>query len=457
MLDKFEKWIIRIKSKLGPKKIGIIFFALVCIIVFFMMTLLKKFKIEKQEVQDGYNKAMYDFVANINNVENELLKFKISTNDTYTMTTLASIFAKSNSAKANLDNLPFSANSISNVSRFLSQLSDFSYSLMRENLNGETIEKYKDNINTLYTKISELSKVTDEIYTSLNSGKIKWDELEKIGDEKIKEANAESEISNVEYIDKTFTEYEGIIYDGAFSNHILTMEPAFLTGKILTEDEVLEILKNKINIESIEYKSEQSGKIPLYEYEVKMKESDTTKTILATKQDGRIYQMISDRKVESENIEIDEAKKYAKEFLSKLGIDNIIPTYYLKSDNMVTISFAAYENEIVMYPDLIKVKVALDNGEIMTIEANGYIYNHRERVVMPQKTIKEAREKIKKDIKIENERLCIIPTDSKSEVLVYEFEGTVDEKRFLIYINADTLVQEKIYILLDTPGGTLAM
>ena len=167
--------------------------------------------------------------------------------------------------------------------------------------------------------------------------------------------------------------------------------------------------------------------------------------------------MISDRKVESENIEIDEAKKYAKEFLSKLGIDNIIPTYYLKSDNMVTISFAAYENEIVMYPDLIKVKVALDNGEIMTIEANGYIYNHRERVVMPQKTIKEAREKIKKDIKIENERLCIIPTDSKSEVLVYEFEGTVDEKRFLIYINADTLVQEKIYILLDTPGGTLAM
>ena len=457
MLDKFEKKVAQIKRKLGEKNTGIILFGIVCIIVLGMMILLKRFKIQKQEVQDGYNRAMYDFVANVNNVESEILKLRISNNDTYTMTTLASIFAKSNSAKANLDILPCSANSISNVSKFLTQLSDFSYSLMRDIINGDDIANYKENIDTLYDKISELSNVAEEIYSDLNSGSIKWDELRKVGDEKIKESNAQEEVSSVNSIGKTFTEYEGIIYDGAFSNHILTLKPAYLSDKELTNEEVQKILKEKLDINVIEYKGEQDGKIALYDYEVKLNNCENVKTIYVTKQDGKIYQMISDKKVEMENITIEEAKQKAINFINDLGIYDIEPTYYLKVDNMLTISFAALQDDVVIYSDLIKVKVALDDGEIMTFEANGYIYNHKERDINPVKTIEEAKEVLYSDLKIENERLCIIPTDSKDEVLVYEFEGSVEDKKFLVYVNANTLVQEKIYILLDTPGGTLAI
>lgn len=457
MLERFEKKIIEIKNKIGKKNTGIILFSLVCIIALFSMILLKRFKIEKQEVQDSYNRAMYDFVSDINNIENEMTKLKITSNDTYTMTTLASVFAKSNSAKANLDILPFSAGSISNVSKFLNQLSDFSYSLMRNILNGNEISEYKENIDSLYIKISELSDVVENIYTDLTASNIKWDELEKVGDEKIKESTAQEELSSVNYIGKTFTEYEGIIYDGAFSNHILTAKPEFLNGNILSSDEAKNLVKEELNIESIEFKSEQDGRLPLYVFETKLSGFDTLKTLYVTKEDGKVYQMISDRKSTTENISIDEAEKKATEYINNLGIDNIVPTYYLKSENMVTISFAATQDDVIIYSDLIKVKVALDNGEIMTYEANGYIYNHKERNINASKTIDEAREVLYKDLTIENERLCIIPTDSKDEVLVYEFEGIIDENRFLVYVNANTLVEEKIYILLETEGGTLAM
>lgn len=457
MLERFEKKIIEIKNKIGKKNTGIILFSLVCIIALFSMILLKRFKIEKQEVQDSYNRAMYDFVSDINNIENEMTKLKITSNDTYTMTTLASVFAKSNSAKANLDILPFSAGSISNVSKFLNQLSDFSYSLMRNILNGNEISEYKENIDSLYIKISELSDVVENIYTDLTASNIKWDELEKVGDEKIKESTAQEELSSVNYIGKTFTEYEGIIYDGAFSNHILTAKPEFLNGNILSSEDVKNLIEEQLKVDSIEFKSEQDGKLPLYVFEVKLSGFDTLKTLYVTKEDGKVYQMISDRKSTIENISIDEAEKKATEYINNLGIDNIVPTYYLKSENMVTISFAATQDDVIIYSDLIKVKVALDNGEIMTYEANGYIYNHKERNINASKTIDEAREVLYKDLTIENERLCIIPTDSKDEVLVYEFEGIIDENRFLVYVNANTLVEEKIYILLETEGGTLAM
>ena len=249
MLEKFEKKVIEIKNRIGRKNTGIILFALVCIIVLFSMILLKNFKIEKQEVQDSYNRAMYDFVSDINNIENEMTKLKITSNDTYTLTTLASVFAKANNAKSNLDILPFSAQSISNVSKFLSQLSDFSYSLMRNILNGDNISEYKDNIDSLYEKISELANVVDKIYTDLTANNIRWDELEKVGDEQIKDSNAEEEVSSVNYIGKTFTEYEGIIYDGAFSNHILTTNPALLSGNILSIEQAQEKIKENERLE----------------------------------------------------------------------------------------------------------------------------------------------------------------------------------------------------------------
>ena len=457
MLDKFEKSITNIKNKLGQKKMGIIYFSTFAIIIFLSLIMLKQFKIEKQYVQDGYNRSMYDFVANVNNVENEILKLKVTGNDTYTLTTLASIFAKANSAKANLDVLPFSVGSTENVSKFLSQVSDFSYSLMRNVINGEGIEEYKEQIDSIYSKISDLSDVTEEIYNDLNSQNIKWDELAKVGDKKIKTSGAEEEISSANKIGKTFTEYEGIIYDGAFSEHVLSMKPSLLSEKEISSDECEDKLMKLFDIENITLINEQNGKLPLYVFEIKLKNENEIKTVYVTKQDGRVYQMIANRDVQREVISMDEAKEYAVNYINQLGIYDVKDTYYLKADNMATISFAGVQDGVIIYSDLIKVKVALDNGQILAYEANGYVYNHKERNITPLKSIEEARQKLYKDLNIESERLCIIPTDTKDEVLTYEFGGSVDDKKFLVYINANTLVHEKIYIVLETPGGIMTM
>ena len=68
-------------------------------------------------------------------------------------------------------------------------------------------------------------------------------------------------------------------------------------------------------------------------------------------------------------------------------------------------------------------------------------------------TIAEARERLYKDLNVTKEQLCIIPTESKNEALVFEFEGYVDDTKFLIYINANTLEEEQIYIVLEGERG----
>ena len=153
-MEKFEKLVIKIKKKLGEKKVGIIYFAVLAIISLIFMNILKGYKIERQETEDSYNKALYNFIGDISNIKNEMLKLKITTNDTYTLTTLASIFAKANSSISNLSSLPLSPNIAEKINMYLTQTSDYSYTLMRAILNNKEIkeDEIRQNIDTLYIK-----------------------------------------------------------------------------------------------------------------------------------------------------------------------------------------------------------------------------------------------------------------------------------------------------------------
>ena len=60
-----------------------------------------------------------------------------------------------------------------------------------------------------------------------------------------------------------------------------------------------------------------------------------------------------------------------------------------------------------------------------------------------------------RDLQISSEGLAIIPTEFQTEILCYEFKGKVDDKEFLVYINAENGREEDILIIINTPNGTL--
>jgi len=132
------------------------------------------------------------------------------------------------------------------------------------------------------------------------------------------------------------------------------------------------------------------------------------------------------------------------------------PTYYLKQGGAVTINYAYEQENVTIYPDLIKVKIALDNGEILGMETSGYLNNHTERTIEePTISMDEAKSKLNKNLEITSEGLAIIPTEWRTEIFCYEFKGKVDNTDFLVYINAKTGREENILVIIDTPDGIL--
>ena len=153
---------------------------------------------------------------------------------------------------------------------------------------------------------------------------------------------------------------------------------------------------------------------------------------------GHVVLMNYNRDITTEILSQEQANEKGKQFLDSKGFINMKETYYLKQDGIVTINYAYVQNDILMYPDLIKVKVALDNGDILGIETTGYLNSHEERELQePKITIEQAKKNLNEDLEILGEGLAVIPTDWKTEILCYEFKGKVENTEFLVYINAE--------------------
>ena len=462
MIEKFEKKVNELKQKINKKALGVGVFMVFGALSIFGVEMTNNFKRQKQASEDEYNRAMYEMVGYISNVESEFAKLQITNTPKMTSTTLASIWKQSNLAKENLEELPSTQNSMSKASKYLSQVSDYSYSLLKKTTQNEKLndEEYAT-IAKLYKSSQDLGSIMTDIYNDLNDGRIRWDELKKVSDEKLSQSEEVTTVSNIEKIGKNFQEYEGLIYDGAFSDHLLNMQPKSLSNNEVTKDQakenIIKIFKEE-NIETLEELEDSNGTIDLYNFKLKLKNEPDIKNISMTKKDGKLYLMISDRKVEEEKISMEEAENKGLEFLKSIGIDNVKENYYLKTENFAIINYAALQDNVVLYPDLVKVKVALDTGEICSVEAQGYIFNHTKRDdITPAISIEKARKSINKNLNILSEGVAIIPTESKSEVLTYEFKGKIDEREFLIYVNAKTGEEEKILLILKTEGGTLTM
>ena len=189
-----------------------------------------------------------------------------------------------------------------------------------------------------------------------------------------------------------------------------------------------------------------------------MKDRKETYSVMISKKGGHIIESSLDREVVEEKISQTEANEIGKAYLADKGFESMKETYFIKQGNIVTINYAYNDNGVIVYPDLIKVRVALDNGEILGIETTGYLNSHYNReYIKPQIDIQEAKSKLNENLEIKSENMAIIPTEWKTEILCYEFKGSVEGKDFLVYINCQTGKEEDILVILDTPGGTLTI
>lgn len=410
----------------------------------------------QKSVNNTYHRALYELSDYADDINVLLSKGLLVNSPQYFASISAELSRQCAAAKECLSQLPLSEVSLDKTEKFLSQVGDYSFYLSQNSLYDTKMTEDE------YQTLSNLSSYADSFSAALNSiqqdvysGNLNFKKEGRMLDNVAYAAFGDEGFSAVE---KEFGEYPSLIYDGPFSEHIEKRNPALLEGAETISAEKAAIKANEFfgkgtGFISYEGLSENSL-IPTYTFTA----SDSSKIVSITQKGGYVLYYLNNRTIGEPTVDRQEAVAKAQEFLQKNGYNSMVESYFETYGNACTINFAYEENDVTHYSDLIKVKVALDNGEVIGMESNGYITNHTKRDnLTPSLSKQDARAYVSNHLTIDSSKLALIPKDSKREVLCYEFKGTSNGRNFLIYINANTGREEDILLLIESETGILTV
>ena len=157
--------------------IMIILLAILCIATgYYAFKLKEKYNIANN---NDYTEAFSNLVNYVNNVENYLAKAMISKSSEHAAQTLTQIWRDSNLAIVYLSRIPLEDDGLSQTAKFLNQVSDYSYSLSKKNIEGEELtEDDFNNLKSLHDYSVSLESTLNQLSEDLYNGNIKPSEKE---------------------------------------------------------------------------------------------------------------------------------------------------------------------------------------------------------------------------------------------------------------------------------------
>ena len=138
-MGKIKSKLIDWKNRLKDRHMLTIVVVLFTIIVILGIYTYKKQLEFRQASENSYNLAFYEVVEYVQNVEVYLAKSLISNSPESSSESLTNVWREANLAQAYLSQLPINSHELENTSKFLNQVSDYSYSLYRKNLDDKEL------------------------------------------------------------------------------------------------------------------------------------------------------------------------------------------------------------------------------------------------------------------------------------------------------------------------------
>lgn len=399
-----------------------------------------------------YENAYYTLTDSLLNIENNLSKLRVTRSDTLLNQMLVEIAMNSQTAVANLTILSYSGYDMSTIIKYCNQVGDYSKYLAHKIIMGQELsdEDY-DTLEDLYEITYSVGKKLNGVKDSLMQGNTIAMGIEELNQYFVDIASG--------LVDGTI-KYPSLIYDGAFSDSLLDREPKALQGEDISSDNLNDRIKEILcdyEVSSIEFIGQSDSGFVSYMYQVTLSDGSIASVQLAQK-GGTLVMWDKSFDSQEPTLTVDEGVELANQYMAKLGYENMKGVYACVTDSVLYVNMCYVQDDVIYYPDMVKIKVSLDDGSIVGFEGLNYIYNHTDRETStPEMTEGEVRNMDFGGLNITSVRLAVIPMDDGSEALTYEVYGEMDNFAFYIFIDASTGDALKVLQVIDSDEGQLLM
>ena len=253
-------------------------------------------------------------------------------------------------------------------------------------------------------------------------------------------------------LDETLA-YPSLIYDGPFSD-ARKEEPLPFDGEEISWEEAEKIARACVGEDRVKRTgrgTDTYGPNPCHGVTLVL--DDVTLEAAITKKGGKVLWLTPDNAAFESLVTLEQCREEALSFLRRNGFPQMECTSFQIYEGVAVLAFAAVDGDVLLYPDLVKVQLRMDNAHVVGLETKNYWQNHKVRDdLTPSFSDEEAQAALPPRLDIWSKKLCLIPVND-SEVLCWEFSCGYQGKDYLLYINAQNGQQENILQIVESPTG----
>ncbi|MBP5404448.1 MAG: germination protein YpeB [Clostridia bacterium] len=446
------------KKRISGKDIA--FIVSIVLLTLILALFVAKYAVERARAEDAemryktatenvYRKSYYSLTYNMDGLDGALTKLSVARSAPLRQEYLSEVSTYSTAAAENLSNLAEKDAENSKLLKFINQTGDYAKYLDEKLARGGTLSEEDS------SRLLEISAIVRKMKGSLGEIAGKVEEGEFIDFLQDDESDFSSMIRSFENDDVA---YPSMIYDGPFSDSMTEREAKALGAEEINEAQASVLAKTLLPHSEIAEVTVKEGCKNVFEtYDCELKTESGVAYVTLSKRGGFPVSMNAPREEESEvRLTAKDAEAIAEGYVASLGLDSMKAVWASLYENVYFINLAYVTRDVIVYPDLIKVKVDASKGEVVGMESLNYIFNHKERnIPIPVLKEDEARSALSEDIEVESLRLALVPTKGDGEMLTYEAYGRKGDDRYFVYIDAASGAEVKIMRVLDGERGLL--
>ncbi|SFA98253.1 MULTISPECIES: germination protein YpeB [unclassified Bacillus (in: firmicutes)] len=401
--------------------------------------------------ENNYQRAFHDLTFQVD-LLNDKIGSTLAMNSRSSLSpALAEVWKITSEAHSDVGQLPLALLPFNKTEEFLANIGDFSYRAAIRDLDKEPLsEKEYEKLKVLYKQSADIQSELRKVQHMVLKNNLRWMDVE-LALATGKEAADNTIIDGFKTVEKTVAGYDETDFGPAFVN-LQKRDENFkkLSGKKISKQEAVATARKYTGLkENDDIKVTESGKgsdYGFYSVSIMNKKSGIEANMDITKKGGYPVWFLVSRDVKKQSISLNDASNNAIRFLKENGFKDLVLFESAQFDNVGAFTFVSNQNNIRIYPESIKVKIALDNGNMIGFSAEDYLKSHKEKRDIPAPALskEEARKKINPSLKVMEDSLAIINNDLNDDVLCYEFVGTLGEDTYRIFINAESGTEEKV-------------
>lgn len=405
------------------------------------------------QLENIYKKNYFELVDSVNTADMKISKLLASGDEEYQAKMLGELSQSAKEMQASVAMLPLSNDNIMTSVRFINQMSGYAQVLQEKvDKGGSLTESDKEVLSQMHDALTEMKRYLNRMSTEMLNG---YSILEASS-----RMNGDYDEFSTDFaqIKTEGSDYPTMIYDGPFSDSVVNQKIKGLSGKEISKEDAYKKIDDVFkNVSNIKYQGQTDGRFNTYNFNLQDSDGQTI-YVQVTKIGGNILTVSGGIESDSKNISFDQAEKIALDFAKANGIENVEIVWSQELKSQAYFNIAPKLSGIILYPDLVKVKVDMEHGNVIGYDAITYFTNHTGRTLsQPSISRDDARAKIDGSFNIVNERIVLAPLDYNREVVCHEFECEREGATYYIYINASTGVEENILKVVETDDGSKLM